>query len=231
MRLRRGAAVAAIAGGGALTTMLIGLVTNAVSDQARWPGFLGWVQHHAWFSFAALGVALVGLTALLAGLSEARDTGPTGQPGADDPVGPPGAALVLRSLPRDATAFTNRSAELERLVASVRTAQDSGRSLPVHVIDGMPGVGKTTFAVHAGHVLSERFPDGQLFLNLNGHTSGQSPVCGGGHLPHRFGAGRGYRNPSVYCADLEHLIRHVQGSLRRHGWDLGDRGVTAASPP
>ncbi|MEU1183526.1 FxsB family cyclophane-forming radical SAM/SPASM peptide maturase [Streptomyces sp. NPDC005820] len=52
-------------------------------------------------------------------------------------------------------------------------------------------------------------------------------VCGGGYLPHRFSTGRGYRNPSVYCADLEHLIGHVQGSLRRHGWDLR---ATARSP-
>ncbi|ANP55665.1 uncharacterized protein J2Z21_005695 [Streptomyces griseochromogenes] len=43
-------------------------------------------------------------------------------------------------------------------------------------------------------------------------------VCGGGYLPHRFSAAVGYRNPSVYCADLEYLIRHVQGSLRQHGW-------------
>ncbi|KOU52223.1 radical SAM protein [Streptomyces sp. WM4235] len=43
-------------------------------------------------------------------------------------------------------------------------------------------------------------------------------VCGGGYLPHRFSTERGYRNPSVYCADLEYLIRHVQGSLRQHGW-------------
>ncbi|MFE9093672.1 cyclophane-containing RiPP biosynthesis TPR protein HaaT [Streptomyces sp. NPDC007264] len=178
MRLRRGGAVAAIAGGGAITTMLIGLVTNAVSDQTRWPGFLGWVRQHAWFSFVILGVALVGLTAWLAAVSEswasALTTGP--QPRPDDAVGLPGAALVLRSLPRDTTAFTNRSAELERLLVSVRSSQDNGESLPVHVIDGMPGAGKTTFAVHAGHVLSERFPDGQLFVNLNGHTPGQSPV-------------------------------------------------------
>ena len=45
-------------------------------------------------------------------------------------------------------------------------------------------------------------------------------VCGGGYLPHRFSTEGGYRNPSVYCADLEYLIRHVQGSLREHGWSL-----------
>lgn len=45
-------------------------------------------------------------------------------------------------------------------------------------------------------------------------------VCGGGYLPHRFSAVQGYRNPSVYCEDLAYLIRHIQASLRRHGWTL-----------
>ncbi|MFK0259662.1 FxsB family cyclophane-forming radical SAM/SPASM peptide maturase [Streptomyces sp. NPDC090445] len=43
-------------------------------------------------------------------------------------------------------------------------------------------------------------------------------VCGGGYLPHRFSTDRNYKNPSVYCADLEYLIRHVQDSLRQYGW-------------
>lgn len=156
--------------------MLVGLVTNAVSE-SQWPGWLGWLQRHGWFSFALLGGAMVGLAVLLAALSESgapeRRAAPTPQP--EEGAVPPGAALVLRSLPRDTTAFTDRSAELEALVRSVRNSQESGEALPVHVIDGMPGVGKTTFAVHAGHVLSERFPDGQLFVNLNGHTTGRPP--------------------------------------------------------
>lgn len=171
-------AVAVVAGGGAATTMLMGLVTNAVSEQSHWPSWLGWLQRHAWLSFVLLGVALVGLTALLAALAEPRtpDSSPDPVVRPNDESGPPGAALVLRSLPRDTAAFTDRSAELERLTRSVEASQDGGESLPVHVIDGMPGVGKTTFAVHAGHVLSARFPDGQLFVNLNGHTPGRSPV-------------------------------------------------------
>jgi uncharacterized protein len=35
-------------------------------------------------------------------------------------------------------------------------------------------------------------------------------VCGAGFYPHRYRAGSGYRNPSVYCPDLLHLIRHIQ---------------------
>lgn len=38
-------------------------------------------------------------------------------------------------------------------------------------------------------------------------------VCGGGHYPHRYRAGEGYLNPSVYCPDLLALIRHVSGVL------------------
>lgn len=43
-------------------------------------------------------------------------------------------------------------------------------------VDGMAGVGKTTLAVHAGHRLAERFPDGQVFLDLHGHTPGHRPL-------------------------------------------------------
>ncbi|MGW7421068.1 FxsB family cyclophane-forming radical SAM/SPASM peptide maturase [Streptomyces sp. NPDC054813] len=38
-------------------------------------------------------------------------------------------------------------------------------------------------------------------------------VCGGGHYAHRYRAGHGFRNPSVYCADLKRFIRHVAGRL------------------
>ncbi len=34
-------------------------------------------------------------------------------------------------------------------------------------------------------------------------------VCGGGYFPHRYRAGGGFRNPSVYSADLRYLIMHI----------------------
>lgn len=34
-------------------------------------------------------------------------------------------------------------------------------------------------------------------------------VCGGGHYAHRYRAGEGFRNPTVYCADMLRLIQHV----------------------
>lgn len=38
-------------------------------------------------------------------------------------------------------------------------------------------------------------------------------VCGAGFRAHRHGRGRGFANPSVYCADLSLLIRHIQDRL------------------
>jgi uncharacterized protein len=35
-------------------------------------------------------------------------------------------------------------------------------------------------------------------------------ICGGGLYPHRYRRGVGFRNPSVYCADLLRLITHVR---------------------
>lgn len=33
--------------------------------------------------------------------------------------------------------------------------------------------------------------------------------CGGGYLPNRYSAAHGFGNPSVFCRDLEKIIRHV----------------------
>ncbi|WP_433210489.1 FxsB family cyclophane-forming radical SAM/SPASM peptide maturase [Dactylosporangium sp. CS-047395] len=38
-------------------------------------------------------------------------------------------------------------------------------------------------------------------------------VCGGGLYAHRYRAGSGFDNPSVYCPDLMKLIRHAQGRI------------------
>ncbi|MFC8529257.1 ATP-binding protein [Nocardia sp. NPDC057227] len=43
----------------------------------------------------------------------------------------------------------------------------------IRAIDGMPGVGKTTLALHAAHLLADRFPDGRYMVELHAHTPGQ----------------------------------------------------------
>jgi DNA-binding SARP family transcriptional activator len=77
---------------------------------------------------------------------------------------------ALNTLPRDVADFTGRTAEIERLTRAV-----TGKSaVVISAIDGMPGVGKTTLAVHLAHRLE--YPDGQLFIDLHAHTAGRAPV-------------------------------------------------------
>jgi uncharacterized protein len=48
-------------------------------------------------------------------------------------------------------------------------------------------------------------------------------VCGGGYYPHRYLAGAGFRQPSVYCRDLRRLIDHIIGRVRADLADLRSR--------
>ena len=86
---------------------------------------------------------------------------------------PGGMAAATRTLPRDIASFTGRQRELEQLA---KAAAGAGAVVSIHAIGGMAGVGKTAFAVHAAHRLADRFPGGQIFLPLHGHTPGQQPV-------------------------------------------------------
>ncbi|MBO0803336.1 MAG: tetratricopeptide repeat protein [Nocardiopsaceae bacterium] len=86
------------------------------------------------------------------------------------------APEVRYSLPPDAAAFTGRDEDLGRITAAVRDATGTGGVVAIHAIGGMPGVGKTALAVHAAHLLADRFPDRQLFIDLHAHTPGQDPV-------------------------------------------------------
>ncbi|MFE0042519.1 AfsR/SARP family transcriptional regulator [Streptomyces albireticuli] len=45
----------------------------------------------------------------------------------------------------------------------------AGEAMPVGIVTGQPGVGKTTLALHVAHRVRARFPDGQLYVNLQGH--------------------------------------------------------------
>jgi tetratricopeptide (TPR) repeat protein/transcriptional regulator with XRE-family HTH domain len=84
-----------------------------------------------------------------------------------------GVAAATRTLPRDIASFTGRQHELAELADA---AAGTGAVVSIHAIGGMAGVGKTAFAVHAAHRLAGRFPGGQIFLPLHGHTPGQRPV-------------------------------------------------------
>jgi DNA-binding SARP family transcriptional activator/tetratricopeptide (TPR) repeat protein len=81
---------------------------------------------------------------------------------------------VRNDLPGDIADFAGRRDELARLLTSDGVTPPS--AMVIEALDGMAGVGKTTLAVHAAHRLAKRYPDGQLFIDLHGHTPGTTPV-------------------------------------------------------
>lgn len=84
--------------------------------------------------------------------------------------GPP-APVPPRQLPADVPVFAGRADELTVLDGGADAA-----AMVVTTIDGMAGIGKTTLAVHAAHLLAPRFPDGQVFVDLHGHSQGATPL-------------------------------------------------------
>ncbi|SBT43226.1 ATP-binding protein [Micromonospora auratinigra] len=96
-----------------------------------------------------------------AGVDRRADPPAGADPGADEPAGP----WPVRQLPTDTADFVGREAEL----AEVREAVDGGCALVA--VSGPPGVGKTAFALHAAHLLADRFPDGQLFVRVGDRSA------------------------------------------------------------
>ena len=65
----------------------------------------------------------------------------------------------VSQLPPDLPDFVGRADELAAIVNTLDR-------VPVVGIEGLAGIGKTTLAVHIGHAVAEKFPDGQLFVDL-----------------------------------------------------------------
>ena len=73
-------------------------------------------------------------------------------------------AMPPAQLPHDAHGFTGREGEL----AFLDGVLDQDPTAPVSVISGSGGVGKTALALRWAHRVRDRFPDGQLYVDLRG---------------------------------------------------------------
>ncbi|SES46048.1 DNA-binding transcriptional activator of the SARP family [Streptomyces sp. yr375] len=74
---------------------------------------------------------------------------------------------VPRQLPPTPRRFVGRDRELDLLDVGLRTAE------PLAVIVGPAGVGKSALALNWAHRVADRFPDGQLFLDLRGFDNAE----------------------------------------------------------
>ncbi|MET7395852.1 AAA family ATPase, partial [Dactylosporangium sp. NPDC005572] len=84
-------------------------------------------------------------------------------------------ATIPAQLPHDVPGFTGRTAELRRIGDVVSGAQSRGEASVV-VVTGGPGVGKTALAIHFAHRIARQFPDGQLYLDLQGYAPHGRPT-------------------------------------------------------
>src|SRR5207244_1810482 len=85
-----------------------------------------------------------------------------------------GPRLAPHQLPPAVRHFTGREADLARLTRLLALA-DEGASPAVGVaaVCGTAGVGKTALVVQWAHAAASLFPDGQLYVDLRGYSTGE----------------------------------------------------------
>jgi DNA-binding SARP family transcriptional activator len=83
------------------------------------------------------------------------------------------SGVVPQELPAPVGHFTGRATELAALTRLIELSGGQSSTLVISAIGGTAGVGKTALAVHWAHRVADRFPDGQLYVNLRGYDPDQ----------------------------------------------------------
>jgi len=125
------------------------------------------------------------------------------------------AVLTVDQLPRPAqlplamSGFVGRETEVRDLTAALERPADSRVPLII-AVDGPPGAGKTTLALHFAHRAIPRFPDGQLYADLRGHSPHDRPALPAEVLADLL---RPLGVPAAGTADVEHLAALYRSAL------------------
>ncbi|MFJ9558868.1 BTAD domain-containing putative transcriptional regulator [Streptomyces fuscichromogenes] len=100
-------------------------------------------------------------------------------PGADEPAmrgAPDHGPAQPAQLPSGSMPFVERQEALKRYRELRPPTHPSHSPATAVALCGMPGVGKTTLAWHWAREAADRFPDGQIHVNLEGHHSSRPPL-------------------------------------------------------
>ena len=97
------------------------------------------------------------------------------EPAEPSPAGP-------SQLPADIADFTGREAQVARLCDALTQPDPAAGpgAVPLAIVVGAAGLGKTALAVHTAHQIRRHFPDGQLYINLSAAST--EPMTAGDAL-------------------------------------------------
>ncbi|MBY8849323.1 tetratricopeptide repeat protein [Saccharothrix sp. MB29] len=111
----------------------------------------------------------------------------------------------VSQLPAPVGNFVGRTAEMTRVQGLLT------RAAATVVVCGPPGVGKTAFAISVAHAVRDRYPDGQLYVNLRGHSTSPPPTTSA--VLARFLRAMGVRSDHIPVDEAE-LVRGYRARLR-----------------